>query len=235
MNAPASGGGRTGGPRALGAVLLLVVLIALLAAMNAGLLGSALAPSAIRRTIDRTGAFAPVLYLLLFAFGTNLMLTASLLAIGGGLAFGWGRALGLTLVGSLGGFVIGYAVSAALLRAPVRTLLARLGWLGTLEQLERLPPTRLSFASRFIPIPVGAQNLLLGLTRLPLLPYLLGSFAGSLPWMLVFTGMGGAASGSFRFPFWAGAGVGLVMMLLADRWWSRRGHRDIPESSSGRP
>jgi uncharacterized membrane protein YdjX (TVP38/TMEM64 family) len=91
--------------------------------------------------------------------------------------------------------------------------------------LERLPPVRLSFAARFIPIPVGAQNALLGLARLPIPPYLAGSLAGSLPWMIVFTGMGGTAGGTAHGPFWLAALVGLGLMLASDRWWSRRARR----------
>jgi uncharacterized membrane protein YdjX (TVP38/TMEM64 family) len=227
MSSPGEPGASRRGriPRALGALLFLILLTAALAALQAGLLGSRLSPEGVRKVVGVLGWSAPLLFVAGFAVGINLMVPASLLAVGAGLAFGWTAALLLTLAGCLLGFLLGYTLSAALLRQPARALLARFGWLGALERLERLPPVRLSFAARFIPIPVGAQNALLGLARLPIPPYLAGSLAGSLPWMIVFTGMGGTAGGTAHGPFWLAALVGLGLMLASDRWWSRRARR----------
>jgi uncharacterized membrane protein YdjX (TVP38/TMEM64 family) len=193
------------------------------------LLGSRLSPEGVREAVRALGGFAPLLFIVGFAVGIHLMVPASLLAVGAGLAFGWTAGLLLTLAGCLLGYLLGYALSAALLRQPARALLARFGWLDALERLERLPPVRLCFAARFIPIPVGAQNLLLGLARLPIPPYLAGSLTGSLSWMIVFTGMGGTTGGAARLPFWLAALIGLALMLASDRWWSRRARRTEEE------
>ncbi len=76
--------------------------------------------------------------------------------------------------------------------------------------------------ARFIPIPVGAQNYLLGLTRISLVPYLVGSLAGSLPWLFVFTQLGATAGLPMRPPFLFGVACYVLLVYATDWWWHTR-------------
>lgn len=206
-------------------LLFMVVLVTVVWALRSGLLGADLTPNALRTRVEAAGPLAPFLYFLLYAVLVNLIVPASALVIAASIAFGWKTAFALSIPATILAYLIGYLVSAAVLREPVRRLLDRAGWLPILERLERRSPWRLAFAARFTPIPVGAQNYLLGLSRIPLVPYLVGSIIAQIPWLFAFTTLGATAGLPMRLPFFSGVGIYFVLVIGADWWWTRREQR----------
>lgn len=203
-------------------VVFMVILVAAVWVLRSGHLGTQVTPEALRERFGEAGPYAPYLYFLAYAILVNLIVPASAMVIAASIAFGWQTAFFLCVPATMLAHLIGYLVSAAMLREPVRRFLARAGWLGTLERLEERSPWRLAFAARFTPIPVGAQNYLLGLAHIPLRPYLIASIAAQVPWLFAFTTLGATASLPMRPPFFFGMALYFLLVFGADWWWTRR-------------
>ncbi len=203
-------------------LLFMAVLIAAIILLRSGLIGTEWTPEMLRARIDQFGGLAPLIYLVASPILVNLMVPFSLLTVAAGVAFGWQTALLIGIPAVILTHALGYAVSAGLMREEIRRLLERMEWLESFERIEQRSTWQLAFAVRFLPIPVGAQNYLLGLARIPFIPYLIGSLAGALPWLAAFTLLGGSASASLRLPFLAGVAAYCVLVLAADRWWRGR-------------
>jgi uncharacterized membrane protein YdjX (TVP38/TMEM64 family) len=201
----------------------MAILVAGVWLLRSGRLGSEWTPAALRARFEGgVGPLAPLVYVAALAILTNLMVPASLLVTSAGIVFGWKVAFLYSLPGSVAAHLVGYLLSALLLRNTARRILERLGWLGILERFEQKAPLRMAFLARFIPIPVGAQNYLLGLTRIPLVPYLVGSLVGALPWLFVFTQLGATAGLPMRPPFLFGVACYVLLVYAADWWWHSR-------------
>ena len=203
-------------------LLFMIVLVAVVWVLRSGRLGPELTPAALREQVAAAGPLAPLVYLLALGILTNLMVPLSLMVVAGGLLFPWFTAFGLALPGALLADLIGYLVSAALLREPARRLLERMGWMGVLERLEARSAWRLAFMARFTPIPVGAQNYLLGIARLPLGPYLGASITAQVPWLFAFATLGSTSALPMRAPFYFGLACYFLLVLAAEWWWTRR-------------
>jgi uncharacterized membrane protein YdjX (TVP38/TMEM64 family) len=151
---------------------------------------SALDPRALSTAIDGWPA-APVVFLAIHVAASLLFVPRTVLAVAAGLLFGlgWGTfwaALG-SVVGAVAGFLVARYVGADFVFSGsdgrLRSLLQRVergGW-------------RAVAGLRLIPvIPHSLGNYALGLTRLRLAPYALGSLVGQLPMTLAYVGFGAA-------------------------------------------
>ena len=179
------------GFRAAGRFLLLAALAAGLAAawVNRG----AFDPAALQAAIHRYPA-APVIFLAVHAVASLLFIPRTMLAVAAGLMFGlwWGIvwAAAGSVIGAVAGFWVARYVN---------------GGLVDLESSPRIGPVlrraesggwRAVAALRLVPVlPHSLANYALGLTRLPVGAYALGSLLGQLP-MTVASVEFGAAGGS---------------------------------------
>ena len=168
------------------ALVLLVVAGVVFIAANRGSLDAA----AIAATIARLPA-APLVFLALHVVASLIFFPRTVLAVAAGAVFGaaWGTlwaALG-SVIGATAGFLLARYVNAGLV---------------DLENLRRLGPVlrraeeggwRAVAALRLIPIvPHALANYGLGLTRLRLGPYALGSLLGQLPMTIACADFGAA-------------------------------------------
>lgn len=137
---------------------------------------------------------APLVFLLLHLPVSLLFLPRTMMAMVAGLIFGaaWGvvwAALG-SVLGAVAGFLLARVVTDGL-AAP--DTLARFG--DALRRVER-GGWRAVAMLRLVPvIPHSAANYALGLTRLPLGAYALGSLVGQLPMTVAFVEFGAAGNG----------------------------------------
>ncbi len=69
------------------------------------------------------------------------------------------------------------------------------------------------------------QNYLLGLARISFLPYMIGSLAGTLPWMVAFIVVGSSADLTLGLPFVVAVAAWIILVLVAGRWWRRQANR----------
>jgi len=209
-------------------VAFMVVLVAAILLLRSGMLGFEWSAQELQRKVSEAGWAGPLLFICGFILLTNMMFPTSIMLLAAGLLFGGSFALAVTIPAALLAYALGYLLSAFFARDTVRGLLERMGWLRILEDIEQRSAFRVSFAARYVPIPVGAQSYLLGLARLPFLPYLLGSLAGSLPWFFIYTQLGASATVRLRAPFWIGLAVCVILVIATDRWWHSRSKRQQP-------
>ncbi len=203
-------------------ILFITLLVCAIALLRSDLLGPEWSVEGLQQRISAAGWAGPLIFIIGFAVLTNLIFATSLMLVAAGMMFGGVPGFIVGVAASLLAYTLGYALSAIFARDAVRSLAARMGWSPILGAIEERSPFRVSFAARYIPMPVGAQSYLLGLTRLPFLPYLLGSIAGSLPWIFTYAQIGASVDVRQRTSFWLGLAACLLLIFLADRWWHRQ-------------
>jgi uncharacterized membrane protein YdjX (TVP38/TMEM64 family) len=200
--------------------LRLAVRLFALAAIAAGAVLSwrwrgAVDPSAMGAAIAAYPA-APLVFLALHIAASLLFVPRTLLALVAGLIFGVGWGLVWAATGSLAGAVTGFllarclsaGVTDAAWAARIRPVLDKVeqgGWRGV--AILRLIPV----------IPHSLANYGLGLTRLRLGPYVLGSLLGQLPMTIAYVDFG-AAGGRLMFDGagWLGPSlIGAVVLTLS--------------------
>ncbi|HEV2264368.1 MAG TPA: VTT domain-containing protein [Stellaceae bacterium] len=200
---------------------LLMIAVGLVAAWHER---AALDPVALRNQLAGYPA-TPLVFLALQVVASLLFIPRTLLAIAAALLFGawWGifwAALGATL-GSVVGFLVARYINS--------------GWLD-LETLPRIGPLLLKAESggwravtalRLIPvIPHSLSNYALGLTRIGLGPYTVGSFLGQLPMTIAYVDLaaaGGRLAGGrtdWVLPVAIGAAA-LLISVVVPRLWKR--------------
>jgi uncharacterized membrane protein YdjX (TVP38/TMEM64 family) len=150
----------------------------------------ALDPDALSRAIAAWPA-APVVFLVVHVAASLCFFPRTVLAMAAGLIFGIGWGLTWAAAGSVLGAVVGFLVARYVN-----------GGLIDPESLPRLGPVlqraeaggwRAVMALRLIPVvPHSLANYALGLTRLKLSSYTLGSFLGQLPMTLAYVDLGAA-------------------------------------------
>jgi uncharacterized membrane protein YdjX (TVP38/TMEM64 family)/rhodanese-related sulfurtransferase len=158
---------------------------ALWLALNRGRLDPALIEAAMRNL----GLWAPVAHVVLFALGTVLFVPGAIFGLAGGVLFGpvWGTILNLAgaTLGATVAFLVARYVAADWVRRKAGGRLERLirgveheGW--RFVALTRLVPL----------VPFNLLNYALGLTRIPLVAYVLASLVCMAPGTLAYTWLG---------------------------------------------
>ena len=182
-------------------------------------------PVAMTAAIGRHPA-APLGFLALHVAASLVFVPRTLLAIGAGLLFGttWGilwAELG-SLAGAAAGFLLARYISSGFLEAGRAASLR-----SVLQRVER-GGWRAVALLRLIPImPHSLANYALGLTRVPLAAYALGSLLGQLPLTIAYVELGAAGERLL----WNGAGwieptligfAALLLSLLPSAYFRRR-------------
>jgi len=207
---------RTHRLRLLGRVLALVLLTAGTAYVVAN--RTVFDPLALSRAIAAAPA-APLLFLALHVAASLLFLPRAVLAIAAGLVFGLGWGLVWATTGSVLGAVVGFLVARYLNAGLIEP--ETMPRIGPILQRAEAGGWRAVTALRLIPIlPHSLANYALGLTRLSLGSYALGSLLGQLPMTFAYVDFGVAggrawtgASG-WLAPTLVGCAVLLVSLLL---------------------
>ncbi len=144
-------------------------------------------PAAISMAIARY-PMAPLGFLVAHIAASLLFVPRTLLAMVAGLLFGVGWGIVWAASGSVAGAAAGFLVARYLISSPVD--LGRLGVIAA--QVER-GGWRAVAVLRLIPImPHSVANYGLGLTKLPLAAYALGSLLGQLPMTIAYVDLGAA-------------------------------------------
>jgi uncharacterized membrane protein YdjX (TVP38/TMEM64 family) len=144
-------------------------------------------PTAITAAIGRS-PLAPLGFLAVHIAASLLFVPRTLLAVVAGLLFGMGWGIVWVALGSVAGAIAGFLVARY-----INSGLIDAGRLGSVvEQVER-SGWRGVAVIRLIPvIPHSLANYALGLTRLPLGAYTVGSLLGQLPMTIAYVDLGAA-------------------------------------------
>ncbi len=144
---------------------------------------------ALTQWVNNAGAAAPVLFIIIYALAAVLFLPGSLLTLAGGALFGpvWGTLYNLT--GATIGATLSFLVSRYLAADWVTQKTG-----GRLKQLidgVENEGWRFVAFTRLVPVfPFNLLNYALGLTRIPLLHYVLATFICMFPGGLAYTYLG---------------------------------------------
>ena len=173
-------------PKALlSGLALLATLVAIGYALQTGVLGDLLSEAWIDRSVRGKGIPGELLFLCVAGVATALALPRHVVSFLGGYAFGVGLGTLLALAGTEIGCVLSFFYARAIGRPLVS---ARLGArVQRVEDFLATHPFWMTLLVRLLPVGNNfATNLAAGVSRVPAVPFLLGSLAGYLPQTLVF-------------------------------------------------
>lgn len=170
--------------------------------------------------VERQGSWGPVLFVVGYALATVAFLPGSILTIAAGAIFGLVRGTALAFGGALLGAASAFLVARYLARPAIERRFQADPRVRSIDRAVEERGLRLVFLLRLSPVlPFNALNYVLGITRVRLRDYLLGSL-GMLPGTLLYVWTGklagdvAAAAGGAAPPrgaaYWATLGVGLA-------------------------
>ncbi|HEX6566838.1 MAG TPA: VTT domain-containing protein [Chthoniobacterales bacterium] len=166
------------------------------------------------------GIVGAALFAVLIAASSLCLLPASPFIIAASAVFGFALGLLTSAVGIILGAASGYLLSRLFLRKDLADQLKGRPTFKAIDQAIAEEGWKIVFLLRLCPIPFGLANYLYGLTAIPFLPYLLTSFLGAIPGMILFCQLGSAgkaglqelASGHFHK---GGGEIALLVLSLA--------------------
>lgn len=160
--------------------------------------------------IGSLGAWAPIVFVLIYAVGTVLLVPGSIFDAAGGILFGpvWGSLF------NLAGAVLGATCAFLISRHFAADWVARIGGNRLDRVMRGVEENGWQFVAfvRLVPIfPYNIFNYLLGLTRIPLLPYVLASTVFMVPATVAYTWLGHAGR---EMLVGKGRSVGLALLTV---------------------
>ena len=166
------------------------------------------------------GVIGAALFAVLIAASSLCLLPASPFVIAASAVFGFSLGLLTSAVGIILGAASGYLLSRLFLRKDLADQLKGRPTFKAIDQAIAEEGWKIIFLLRLCPIPFGLANYLYGLTAIPFVPYLVTSFLGAVPGLILFSQLGSAgkaglqalASGHLHK---GGAEIALLVLSLA--------------------
>lgn len=148
--------------------------------------------SDIKDYVSSFKAFAPIIYIIMFALVPLTLFPDSILAISGGLLFGLYKGYIYTAIGALIGATISFYISKKLGRNIVKKFTK--DKLDNIENIINNNGFYIIFLLRLIPLfPFDVISYGAGLTKVKYKDFILATFLGTIPGILVFTNIGAQA------------------------------------------
>ena len=144
------------------------------------------------------GVVGAALFAVLIAASSLCLLPASPFIIAASAVFGFSLGLLTSAVGIILGAASGYLLSRLFLRKDLADQLKGRPTFKAIDQAIAEEGWKIVFLLRLCPIPFGLANYLYGLTAIPFLPYLLTSFLGAIPGMILFCQLGSAGKAGLQ-------------------------------------
>lgn len=202
----------------------------------------------IQETIQRVlqwihdlGPAAPVAYILFYAVSCVLAIPGSVLTLAGGFLFGIGQGIVYVSIGATLGATLAFLTGRYLLRSWIVEKIGNNLKFQALDEAVAREGWKMVILVRLCPIfPFPVTNYGFGVTRITLKEYVLASWIGMLPAMVVLVYIGSLASslanlgGSGRAltPLeWTLYGVGLVMAVIVTIYITRVAKRALQEKT----
>lgn len=168
---------------------------------------------------QRSGGYAPLLFVLVFTIAISLGFPGNVMAIAGGALFGlfWGTIW--SLIGSTLGAIGAFWLARYFLH---HRIAQRFGHHLMLQRLNRAIstyPFSIVLAVRFTPLsPFSLVNFLFGLTPISLKTYALGTLLGLIPLTITYSWLGVTGQqllqGGDRLPFFLALGALTLLSVL---------------------
>jgi uncharacterized membrane protein YdjX (TVP38/TMEM64 family) len=126
-----------------------------------------------------------------YVLGTLLFFPGSVLTLAAGFLYGLVGGMAVVVPGSILGALLAFLLGRTVLRRPTERLLRRHPRFAAVDTAVAENGFRVVLLLRLSPLfPFNLLNYGLGVTRVPLLPYLLGSALGMLPGTLLYVYLG---------------------------------------------
>lgn len=205
-------------------------------------LGAADALGAVPAWARDAGGWGMVAFGAIYVVTTVLLLPASVLTLGAGLAWGPWVAFAIVWPAATLGALAAFGLSRTWMRRWAEAFVARDGRFAAVDQAIAEDGFRLVFLMRLSPVfPFSFLNVALGLTAVPWWQYALSTAVGIAPGTLLYAYLGsighqagddGAATLASRALFWAGLAATLAVTVLITRTARRalNAHLDVPTS-----
>jgi uncharacterized membrane protein YdjX (TVP38/TMEM64 family) len=182
----------------------------------------------VRSTVDGAGAWAPVLFVVLFALATLAVLPVSLFSLSAGVLFGPVEGLGLVWLGAMAGSLACFGLGRVLSRPALLRLAGSDRGGPALARLELFLARRglvAVLSMRLVPVvPFGPSSYVAGATALQVRDFAVGTGIGILPGVVVFTVLGGSV-GDPTSPAFLGAVAAFLLLLAVSGVLARRSRR----------
>jgi uncharacterized membrane protein YdjX (TVP38/TMEM64 family) len=144
------------------------------------------------------GVIGAALFAVLIAASSLCLLPASPFIIAASAVFGFSLGLLTSAVGIILGAASGYFLSRLFLRKDVADHLKGRPTFKAIDQAIAEEGWKIVLLLRLCPIPFGLANYLYGLTAIPFLPYLITTFLGAVPGLLLFSHLGSAGKAGLQ-------------------------------------
>ena len=166
----------------------------------------------IQAYVSSFGKLAPVIYIIMFALVPLTLFPDSVLAIGGGLIFGLIKGYIYTVIGALIGATLSFYISRKLGRDFVKKLTGKK--LDNVETMINSNGFFIVFMLRLIPLfPFDIISYGAGLTSAKYKDFILATFLGTIPGILVFTNIGAQSVNMGSSSFYISIGA-LVLLII---------------------
>jgi len=223
--------GRTGWRVAIWLVVLVVVVVVARTLDVAPILHRTLASFA------ALGAWGPVLFVLLYVVVTVVLLPAVVLTLGAGAIFGVAQAFLLVSLGATLGATAAFLTGRYLAREWVAKRMAGSPKLRAIDEAVAREGWKIVLLTRLSPaFPFVLLNYVFGLTRVSLRHYVVASWIGMMPGIMLYTYLGSlagdvaaaAAGGRTRSVWeWASYALGLVATVVLTLYVTRLARRAL--------
>ncbi len=179
-------------------------------------------PQQLQAYLNKTGIFAPIIYIVIYTICTLLILPSTPLNLTGGAIFGLWEGTLWTTIAALVAAIAAFAFTRTLGRELIAQKLA--GRWQAVEAEIRLGGLFYVFAIRLLPIiPYGLVNFVAGLTSIRFKDYFIGTLLGTVPGVLPFVMMGAGISQLSQGKILPLMGaLALTGMLVGGATWYRR-------------
>ena len=191
--------------------------------------------------IHDLGPWAPLAYMLFYALACIFAIPGSLLSLAGGFLFGLGAGILFVSAGATLGATLAFVVGRYLLRGWIVEKVGNNLKFQALDEAVAREGWKIVLLVRLCPIfPFPVTNYGFGITRVPLKQYVLASWIGMLPAMVVLVYIGSLASslaslgagGHTRTPLeWTLYAVGLIMAIVVVIYITRLAKRALQEKT----
>jgi uncharacterized membrane protein YdjX (TVP38/TMEM64 family) len=209
---------------------LVVVIIGFVAAVAAGtiLLPFNVWFGTLQSWVVQLGPAAFVVFGMVYAIATATISPTAPFSIAAGLLFGVAAGLPVAMVSAISAAAAGYYISRRFFRGHIAKIVAKRPMLSALDHAIAVQGWRVVYLVRLSPlVPFSLQNYMLGVTRVRIVPYLLATVAGILPYtaLWVYVGAQGQTSLAAAGPaalVLPGIGVICSLLVVALVSWSAR-------------
>ena len=136
------------------------------------------------------GVIGAALFAVLIAVSSLCLLPASPFIIAASAVFGFSLGLLTSALGIILGAASGYLLSRLFLRKDLADQLKERPTFKAIDQAIAEEGWKIVLLLRLCPIPFGLANYLYGLTAIPFFPYLITTFLGAIPGLVLFSHLG---------------------------------------------